>query len=391
MLICELKGENIEMNELEKLRDNIDKTDKKLLPLFLERMGYTASVAEYKRKNGLPVLDRERERQLLDDKTAMTEKENRASVRAFFSSIMSISRADQSRRLFDVSDAADMLSGFDKTEKKENPTVAYQGIAGAYSETALMKIFGEDCARVSVMTFSDVVEAVEKGDADYGILPLENSYTGSIADSYDLLTDKSFYIIGETDVAVEHCLVGHKEATLDDVRTVYSHDQGFMQCKDFFDAHPKIKFQPYYNTALSAKLAAGSGDKAVAAIADRRCAEIYGLKVLADGISKSTTNTTRFAAISKRGLLNLGCGKISMMFALPNESGALSRVLNEIADNGLNMVKIESRPRHDKNFEYMFFVDCEGNLLDEDICRAMQDIRSGAMYFKLLGNYPEIV
>ena len=379
------------MNELEKLRESIDKTDRKLLPLFLERMGYTAKVAEYKRGCGMPVLDRKREAELLADKAALAGDENAAAARAFFSAVMAISRADQNRRLFSAEKSEEMLEGFDKAELKAEPTVAYQGIAGAYSESALMKIFGKDCARKSVMTFSEVLEAVEKGEADYGILPLENSYTGSISDSYDLLTENRFFIVGETDVVIEHCLIGQKGASLDDIRTVYSHEQGYMQCKSFFDEHPKAQFQPYYNTALSAKLAAGSGDKAVAAIADRRCAEIYGLTVLADNISKSRANTTRFAAVSKRGLLNASCGKISMMFALPNESGALSRVLNEIADNGLNMVKIESRPRHDKNFEYMFFVDCEGNLLDDEICRAMCDIKSGATYFRLLGNYREFI
>lgn len=379
------------MNELERLRECIDKTDRELLPLFLERMGYTARVAEYKRDCGMPVLDRKRETELLADKAALAGEENAAAARAFFSAVMAISRADQNRRLFSEETAADMLCGFEKAELKKSPTVAYQGIAGAYSETALMKIFGESCGRKSVMTFAEVLEAVDKGEADYGILPLENSYTGSISDVYDLLTENSFFIVGETDVRIEHCLVGQKNAALDDIRTVYSHEQGYMQCKSFFDSHPKAEFRPYYNTALSAKLAAGSGDKSVAAIADRRCAEIYGLTVLADNISKSETNTTRFAAVSKHGLLNGSCGKISIMFALPNESGALSRVLNEIADNGLNMVKIESRPRHDKNFEYMFFVDCEGNLLDEKICRAMCDIRGGATYFRLLGNYREFV
>lgn len=375
------------MNELENLRKQIDEIDAELLPLFLKRMDCSAAIAKYKKANNLPVLDRVREKEILDNKTALADKDKSTAVRDFFSAIMSISSASQKKILAPDAADVDLCKIFDRGELKSDPTVAYQGIAGANSETALIKIFGNSCKSVNTMTFAEVLDAVEKGDADYGILPLENSSTGSISDVYDLLESREFYIVGEVDIPIEHCLVGLQSSDIRDVRTVYSHEQGYLQCKDFFKNYPKIEFQAYYNTALAAKLIAGSGDNSKAAIADKRTADIYGLKILAENISSSDNNITRFAAIAKRGVLNEKCNKISILFSLPNESGSLNHILSEFADNGLNLVKIESRPIHDKNFEYMFFVDFEGNLLDEKVREIINTIAKNTSYLKLLGNY----
>lgn len=375
------------MNELENLRKQIDEIDAELLPLFLKRMDCSAAIAKYKKANNLPVLDRVREKEILDNKTALADKDKSTAVRDFFSAIMSISSASQKKILSPDAADVDLCKIFDRGELKSDPTVAYQGIAGANSETALIKIFGNSCKSVNTMTFAEVLDAVEKGDADYGILPLENSSTGSISDVYDLLESREFYIVGEVDIPIEHCLVGLQSSDIRDVRTVYSHEQGYLQCKDFFKNYPKIEFQAYYNTALAAKLIAGSGDNSKAAIADKRTAEIYGLKILAENISSNDNNITRFAAIAKRGVLNEKCNKISILFSLPNESGSLNHILSEFADNGLNLVKIESRPIHDKNFEYMFFVDFEGNLLDEKVRKIINTIAKNTSYLKLLGNY----
>lgn len=376
------------MNDLEIQREKIDEIDKQLLPLFLERMNCSKAVADYKRKNNMPILDKAREKAILDHKMSLVEPEKATAVRDFFSSIMSISRAAQRKLLASDKANIDLEKIFDTGSLKPDPTVVFQGVAGANSETALMKIFGADCKRINVMTFGETLEAVEKGEADYAVLPLENSSTGSISGVYDLLETRDFYIVGEVDVPIEHCLVSLPDAELSDIETVYSHEQGYLQCKEFFKSYPKIEFQAYYNTALAAKLIAGMGDKSNAAISDPRCASLYGLKILADDISTSHNNVTRFAAVAKRGVLNEGCGKISVLFTLPNESGALSHILSEFSINDLNLVKIESRPRRDRNFEYMFFVDFEGNLLDEKVQRVMDTLAESTSYLKILGNYP---
>lgn len=376
------------MNSLEIQRKKIDEIDKQLLPLFLERMECSKAVAEYKKANNMPILDKAREKEILDNKTSHVLPENASAVRDFFSSIMSISRAAQRMQLTADNSVVDPDIFFDRDQLKPDPTVVFQGVAGANSETALIKFFGNNCKRTNVMTFAEALDEVEAGKADYAVLPLENASTGTISGVYDLLETRDFYIIGEVDVNIEHCLVAHPDARLTDIKTIYSHQQGYLQCKEFFKQYPKIEFKTYYNTAMSAKLVAGIGEKSTAAIADPRCADIYGLKILARNISTSKNNVTRFALVAKRGILNESCNKISILFTLPNECGALSHILSEFSINGLNLLKIESRPLAHKNFEYMFFVDFEGNLLDEKVQRVMGTVAESTSYLKILGNYP---
>ncbi|MBO4941167.1 MAG: prephenate dehydratase [Clostridia bacterium] len=375
------------MNELETLRNEIDQIDSELLPLFLKRMECSKKVAEYKRKNNLPVLDKSREKQILDHKASMIPLDKASFVRDFFSEIMAISRKAQRQLLSDGNLENSLFEGFDQCSLKENPTVVFQGVAGANSETALMKIFGDDTKRINVMTFAETLDALQEGQADYAVLPFENSSTGSISGVFDLLENRELYIVSEMDVSISHCLVAPKSATLDSIREVYSHEQGYLQCKEFFKNYPKMKFSAYHNTALAAKYVAGLGDTSVAAIADKRTAKIYGLRVLAENISTTQNNVTRFVVIAKRGIVNENCNKISVLLTLQNESGALCQILSEFKNSGLNLVKIESRPRHDRNFEYMFFIDFEGNLLDDNVQTVISAIQENTTQLKILGNY----
>ena len=180
------------------------------------------------------------------------------------------------------------------------------------------------------------------------------------------------------------------DAELSDIKTVYSHEQAYLQSREFFSKMQDIDFKPHFNTALSAKVIAGCGDKSKAAIASRRAAKIYGLKVLAENISQSGNNATRFAAVAKKGVITEESSKVSIHFTLPNESGSLDRVLAVFARNGLNMVKIESRPSRDKNFDYWFFIDFEGCLLDDNTKRALEQVAEQAEGFRLLGNYKTV-
>lgn len=375
------------MNDLETLRKRIDEIDSQLLPLFLSRMECSAGVAEYKRANNMPVLDKTREKQVLENKIQKVSEELKLPVYDFFSAIMKISRIAQAKALVSEEGRTPWLDSFDHGTLKENPTVAYQGVPGANSETALIEFFGEECKRTNTVTFAEVIDLVESGEVDYGILPLENSSTGSIANAYELLEKRDCFIVAEVAVPIDHCLVGLPDAKLEYIRTVYSHEQGYMQCKEFFKKYPKMKFQPYHNTAMAAKMIVETDDIDKAAVASKRTTEIYNLKVLAENISTIGGNTTRFAVIAKRGLLNEACKKISILFTLPDESGALSHVLSVFADNGLNLVKIESKPSHDGNFEYMFFVDFEGSLLETSVNGIMAEVLSHTSSLKVLGNY----
>lgn len=376
------------MKNLEELRKKIDLIDSELMPLFTERMKCSAEIAEYKRENNMPVLDKKRETEILNAKTEAAENGFENAVYDFYNAIMAISRAAQNDRL-EKKEAKIDLSGFESA-LKENPTVAFQGAAGAHSESALINIFGEDCKRKNAMTFAEVLDLVESGEADYGILPIENTSTGSITEVYDLLSARDFYITAETDIPIEQCLIGLPGAKIEDIKTVYSHEQAYLQSREFFSKLQDISFEAHFNTALSAKVVAGSGDKTKAAIAGKRAAEIYGLTILAENISKSCGNATRFAAVAKKGVLTKESSKISIHFTLPNVSGSLDRVLSVFARNGLNMVKIESRPSNDKNFDYWFFIDFEGCLLDENIKRALEQIKEQTEGFRLLGNYKSV-
>ena len=375
------------MNQLENLRKEIDEIDKELLSLFQKRMSCVHKVADFKKANNMPILDKKREQEILDKKCAMAKPKDAKNIRNFFSALMKISRLAQADDIICETTRTPWLSGFDKGNLKENPTIVYQGVPGANSETAIIKLFGENCLRTSVSTFSEVVEAVKDGRVDYGILPLENSSTGSILSAYDLLEKGDAYIVSEIEIPIDHCLVGLPDAKLEYIRTVYSHEQGYMQCKEFFNKYPKMEFHPYHNTAMAAKMIVETDDIDKAAIASKRTTEIYNLKVLAENISSIDGNTTRFALIAKRGLLNENCKKISILFSLPNESGALSEILSVFAANEQNLVKIESRPSHDGNFEYFFFVDVEGNLLDPSVNGIISEVASHTTLLKILGNY----
>ncbi len=374
------------MTDLNDLRKQIDEIDAELLPLFTKRMECSRKVAEYKIANNMPVFDPSREEQILNNKADLVSDELKTSVREFYSSIMKISKAMQTK-IIGAGRKADLLDSFENGPMVTNPTVAYQGIPGANSETALIKFFGEDTKKINVMTFGEVLDAVESGDADYGVLPLENSSTGSISGAYDLLERRDMYIIGEVNVDICHCLVALPTAELRDIRKVYSHEQGYMQCKKFFDNYPKMTFHPYHNTAMAAKMISGLGDVSCAAVADIRTAELYGLQVLADNISSIGTNITKFVVVAKKGHLDKDNNKISVMFTLPHQSGALCKALSIFSDNGLNLLKILSRPSHDENFEYIFFVDFEGNLLDDAVKNAISQLDSFTESLKILGSY----
>lgn len=375
------------MYDIDFLRQEIDKIDAELLPLFLKRMNCSLGIAEYKRQNNLPVLDKQREEKILNDKMSKVSEELKIPVRDFFSGIMKISRNEQTKALADIQSAISLLDNFEDSTDVKNPLVAYQGIPGSNSETALMQFFGDFSEKTNVMTFAEVLDAVNDNKADFGVIPLENSSTGSISATLDLLEKRNLYIVGETEVNIDHCLVGLPSAELRDIKKVYSHEQGYMQCKSFFAKHPKMQFEPYHNTALAAKMIAGNGDLSVAAISDRRAAELYGLKILAEGISSIDVNKTRFIVIAKKGQLDPDFDKVSIFFTLPDRSGVLNEVLSVFAQSGVNLLKIESRPSRDGSFHYIFFVDFEGNLQDKKIKNVISQLLDVTASLKVLGNY----
>ena len=373
--------------DLLQLRDQIDQVDRQLVELFEKRQEICRSVAQYKIENHKKVLDREREEQKLAavQKLASTDF-NRHGVRDMFEQLMAVSRKLQYQILAENGQGLklpfEQIEGLDPQAR-----IVYQGVPGAYSHQAAMQFFGETASLEPVRTFEDAMKALSICDADYAVIPIENSTAGAVGDVYDLLGFYDNYIVGELYLRVEHALLGLPEADLSDIQVVYSHPQGLMQCAQYLGSNPQWKQISVNNTALAAKKIMEDGDVHHAAIASVAAAKLYGLQVLKESVNHSSVNTTRFIVVAGRKIFTQDAHKISICFELPHKSGSLYTILSHFIYNDLNMTKIESCPILGKNWEYRFFIDFEGNLNDPSVMGALRGIMEEVSYFKILGNY----
>ena len=286
-------------------------------------------------------------------------------------------------------DDPDVTGGFtpvDRLHIDENTVVVYQGVPGAYSHQAMHDYFGNDIKSMNVPKFEDVIETVRSGKADYGVLPIENSSAGFVNGIYDMVSGSGLTVVGGDEVKVAHTLMGLPDAELTDIRSVYSHPQGLMQCSEFLEACGYAQC-PVANTAVGAVKVRDDGDRSQAAIASVLAADIYGLKILRDDIVNNENNTTRFIILSKRKEYVKTSKNISICFSLPHESGTLYSILGHIKHDGLNMTSIESRPLRGRKWEYSFFITLEGSLMDAAAIDALERIAKDSMDFKIIGTY----
>ena len=373
--------------DLLECRNKLDVIDKQIVKLFEERMDICGKVAETKIASGKAVYDAEREKQKLDAVSAMADSEfNQVAVRELFSQMMSISRKYQYSILAEHGRA--MKLGFERLDKLpvEGVRVVHQGVEGAYSHAAAIQYFGKDAEIYHVARFEDAMKEVQLGNADYAVMPIENSSAGAVIDMYDLLTRYDNYIVAETFLPVNHALLGVPGAKLSDVKTVFSHPQALMQCSTFLNENG-LKQISVENTAVAAKRVVEEGDKSQAAIASEIAGQLYGLELLKPSIQNNQGNTTRFVILANRKVYQKDAGKISICFELPHTSGSLYNMLGNFIFNHVNMMMIESRPIPGRNWEYRFFVDIEGNLQDAGVKNALRGIGAEAQNFKILGNY----
>lgn len=376
------------MTDLQQYRQEIDKIDNEIVRLFEERMEVCEKVAEYKIQTGKQVLDPEREKVKIDAVKAKAHTYfNAMGTGELFKLIMAISRKRQYQLLIQNGVGGD--SEFEQIQElpREGVTVVFQGVEGAYSYGAMRAYFKENINSYHVKTFKDAMEEVASGKADYAVLPIENSTAGIVADIYDLLMEYQLYIVGEQVLKVDHVLLGLPKASLEDIQTVYSHPQGLAQCKAFLSEHPGWKQLEAGNTAGAAKKVSEEKLVSQAAIASRDAGQVFGLKVLAENICKNDDNATRFIILGRKPVYVEAASRVSICFEAEHESGALYNMLSHIIYNGLNMTKIESRPIPDKNWQYRFFVDFEGNLKDSAVKNALLGIHSEANMMRILGNY----
>ena len=373
--------------DLLECRNKLDVIDKQIVKLFEERMDICGKVAETKIASGKAVYDAEREKQKLEAVSAMAGSDfNQIAVRELFSQMMSISRKYQYSILAEHGRSAKL--GFEQLDRLpvEGVRVVHQGVEGAYSHAAAIQYFGRNAEIYHVARFEDAMKEVQLGNADYAVMPIENSSAGAVIDMYDLLTRYDNYIVAETFLPVNHALLGVPGAKLSDVKTVFSHPQALMQCSAFLNDNG-LKQISVENTAVAAKRVVEEGDKSQAAIASEIAGKLYGLELLKPFIQNNQGNTTRFVILANRKVYQKDAGKISLCFELPHTSGSLYNMLGNFIFNHVNMIMIESRPIPGKNWEYRFFVDIEGNLQDAGVQNALRGIGTEAQNFKILGNY----
>ena len=375
--------------DLKDIRAEIDEIDSQLVELLLRRMNCSEEVAIYKAENNMPIFNNEREQQIIDKVTANSGR-YADCTRILFQNIMEISRGLQhdiigsGKELRKLFDSADSKAKINETHEK----VACFGNAGSNTHIALMKLFPES-EPVFYGKFSSVFEALENKEADYGIIPIENSSAGSVIDVYDLMLQYRYYIVSAVDLKINHCIAGVEGAELSDVKEVYSKDQALAQCSKFIDEH-KLSAMLYASTSAAAKMVAEKGDKSLSAVCSAYAAKEYGLKVFAEGIQNDENNCTRFIIISKNPIISDDADRISLCFSVSHVKGSLCSVISRFSSHGLNLTKIESRPMVGKSFEYLFYLDFTGNAQSEHIKNLLCSLSEELPEFSFLGNYKEL-
>jgi chorismate mutase/prephenate dehydratase len=333
-------------------------------------MSAAKMVAEYKQEHGLEIYDQKREEDVVRINSAYVEDEKvRAYYVNFLKNTMQVSRSYQS----------ELMSGM---------RVAYSGTEGAFAHIATCKLF-PTARKLAFSNFESAYKAVEDGECDVAVLPVENSYNGEVGQVTDLLFSGSLYVNGVFDLAVSHNLLGTKDSSLDDVKQVVSHSQALGQCAGYIK-EKGFEGIEYVNTALAAKFVAEKGDKTISAIASVEAAEIFGLKVLDHNINSSRTNTTKFLIVSrsesKHSLKEMGVHTI-LLFTVRNQAGALAKAIEIIGKHGFNMRTLRSRPMKELLWQYYFYIEAEGNINTEEGAVMMKELSQYCDRLKSVGTY----
>ena len=379
--------------DLNDYRKEIDSIDDQMIALFARRMNIAAKIAEYKKANGLRVLDARREKEKLRDIMEKTPDGLREYMSSLYSLMFELSRSHQGRLLGAAGELpAKIAAAIQDTPPlfPENAAVACQGVEGAYSEMACGRLF----KRPNTFFFSSfeaVFSAIEKGLCRYGVLPLENSTAGSVNAVYDLMMKHDFRIVRSVRIKVDHNLLTNPGARLEDIREIYSHEQAISQCAHFLQELPNVKVIRCENTAAAARMVAESGRSDAAALSSRACMELYGLSCLAASVQDQGNNFTRFICIAKDLEIYPGADRTSLMMVLPHQPGSLYKALSRFYALGVNLNKLESRPMPERNFEFMFYFDLETSVYSPQFMQLMGELPELCEEFTYLGSYSEVV
>lgn len=356
------------MSDLIKARETINKIDKEMARLFEERMAAAKIVAQYKKENGLPIDDFLREKDIINKNSALIENEEYRSYYVnFLRNNIKLSKDLQHRLL-------------------EGMTVAYSGVEGAFANIAAKRIF-PDARTLPYADFKTAYQAVEKGECDCVILPIENSFNGDVGNVLDLAFFGSLYINGIYEIDVIQNLLSVKGSTLSDIRKVISHPQALGQCATFIENH-NFETENAVNTATAAKTVAENNDKTVAAVGSIEAAQKYNLQVLAEKINDSGTNTTRFAVFSRSNRTpSPDDDRFIMMFTVKNSAGALGEAISIIGQHGFNLIALKSRPTKELVWDYFFYVEGEGNINNNNGREMLDKLKACCSNLKIAGSF----
>ena len=357
--------------DLQELRDQIDQIDEQLLTLFNQRADCAVRVAEVKRavsdqpKDVVNFFRPDREAQVIKrikslNKGPLSDDEAGRLIREVMSACLAL----------------------------EQPLkIAYLGPEGTFTQSAALKHFGHSVSTVPMSSIPDVFSAVSSGHADFGLVPVENSTEGVISHTLDMFIDSNLKVCGEVEIRIHHHLVNQSQ-DISKIQTIYSHQQSFAQCRRWLNQNfPGTERIPVSSNAEAARIA--KQDETAAAICGTPAVKVFDLKICYENIEDLADNTTRFVIIGNQDVNPCGNDKTSLLISTGNRPGALLGLLQPLADNGISMNKIESRPAPERKWEYVFFIDIDGHQQDEDVRKALDMLKDQASLFKVLGSYPK--
>ena len=350
---------------LKNLRKKIDSIDKKIVSLLNIRAAVSSAIGKKKIQLKKGVYSPDREKEVLQKVKSFTKGPMpKAAIEAVYREIMSCSLS---------------------LEKSLN--IAYMGPRASFSNLAALKKFGSQVNYVSCDGIPEVFQRVEKGDCDYGVVPIENSIEGAVTHTFDLLIDSDLKICSQVLLEISHNLLS--KTAMDKIKTIYSNPQVFGQCRNWLQSNlPKAECVEVSSTTRAAQIA--SQRKNSACIASTLAAKVYHLEVLKKDIEDNVHNITRFLVIATEDVPATGKDRTSILFSIKDKVGALQDMLTPFRKNGINLTKIESRPSKRKAWDYYFFVDIEGHRLDKNVSRALTQLEDKCNYLKILGSYPVI-
>ncbi len=351
--------------KLQTNREAIDAIDQEVVRLLNARVEHASAIGKIKHANGAEIYDPAREAQVMEKIALLnTGNLNGEALRAIYREVISASIA-----------------------LEQQLTIAYLGPEATYTHQAAIRNFGVSLDYRAMKTIADVFTEVERGDADYGVIPIENSTEGAVFHSMDMLVESDLHICSQVYLPIEHCLIS--QSPLGEIKEVHSKDQALGQCREWLRRNlPDAQLVDTSSTAHAVKLAKSS--RAVAAIASELAAELYTIPVVQRGIQDKADNVTRFLVVGKTqpGALGAGKDKTSLVFSLKDEVGALEKVLESFASRKINLSKIESRPSRRKAWDYYFFIDLVGHKEDSEVQAAFEELQSHCSFVKWLGSYP---